>query len=205
MAAEGSGKRRRSERPITDARSRTMRAIRKKNTKPEILVRQLLHGLGLRFRLHRHDLPGSPDIVLPRHRAVILVHGCFWHQHPGCRHGNKPRVRKSYWLPKLARNVARDAQALATLRDLGWRPLVVWECELRDIEAVRDSLRAFIPALPAARDARQPSSPYRFPGEPHGARATQGSVLAQPLAGMAEEAAPAHAATRARVRRPRGA
>jgi DNA mismatch endonuclease (patch repair protein) len=181
------------------ARSRTMRAIRKKNTKPELVVRRLLHGLGLRFRLHRRDLPGSPDIVLPRHRAVVLVHGCFWHQHPGCRHGNKPRVRTAYWLPKLARNVARDAQALAALRALGWRALVVWECELRDVDAVRDRLAAFIQASPAA--APTPARPYPSPDALHGFRAARGSAWTQPQAAMAEEAEPAPAAARARARR----
>lgn len=86
-----------------------MRAIRKKDTKPELIVRRLLHGMGYRFRLHRRDLPGTPDIVLPRYRAAIQVHGCFWHQHARCCHANLPSSRTSYWLSKLARNVQRDA------------------------------------------------------------------------------------------------
>jgi DNA mismatch endonuclease (patch repair protein) len=107
-----------------------MRAIAKKNTKPEIRVRRRLHALGYRFRLHRSDLPGTPDIVLPKHRLTILVHGCFWHQHPGCNHANRPRTRQEYWLPKLERNVARDRAAIAALEELGWRVVVLWECEL---------------------------------------------------------------------------
>lgn len=107
-----------------------MRAIRKKDTKPEMRVRRRLHALGFRFRLHRRDLPGTPDIVLPRHRAAIQVHGCFWHQHPGCRHATKPRTRQDYWLPKLERNVVRDRATAEALGALGWRLLIIWECEL---------------------------------------------------------------------------
>jgi len=127
-----------------EARSRIMRGVRKKNTKPELLVRRELHAMGFRFRLHRRDLPGTPDVIMPRHRAAILVHGCFWHQHVGCRHANLPRTRTDYWLPKLARNVKRDAQTEKELVALGWRVLVLWECELRDGVALRNRLQAFI-------------------------------------------------------------
>jgi DNA mismatch endonuclease, patch repair protein len=115
----------------TDSRSRIMRAIRQKDTKPEHSIRRMLHGMGYRFRLHRKDLPGTPDIVLPRYRTAILVHGCFWHQHPGCPKGSSPRSRTGYWLPKLARNVERDREAHAALEALG---------ELADLEAVRARL-----------------------------------------------------------------
>lgn len=124
--------------------SHIMRAIRKKDTKPELIVRRLLHAMGYRFRLHRRDLPGTPDIVLPRYRAVIQVHGCFWHQHAGCRHANLPRSRTSYWWPKLARNVQRDARAEQALHALGWRVLILWECELRDLDGLRARLCAFL-------------------------------------------------------------
>ncbi|MBI1867481.1 MAG: DNA mismatch endonuclease Vsr [Methylocystis sp.] len=127
-----------------NARSRIMRAIRKKNTGPELVVRRALHGMGFRFRLHRPDLPGSPDIVLPRHRSVILVHGCFWHQHAGCRHATLPRTRPEYWLPKLARNAQRDAQAEAALVARGWRILVLWECEVGDRNVLRARLSGFL-------------------------------------------------------------
>src|SRR2546430_6819498 len=126
------------------ARSRIMRSIRKKDTKAELTVRRAVHALGYRFRLYRSDLPGSPDLVLPRHRKVILVHGCFWHQHPGCRKATVPRKRVHYWGPKLERNVARDACALASLHALGWETLVVWECELPDYRELRRRLRTFI-------------------------------------------------------------
>jgi DNA mismatch endonuclease (patch repair protein) len=127
-----------------EARSRIMRGIRKRNTKPELLVRRQLHAMGFRFRLHRRDLPGTPDVVMPRHRAVIFVHGCFWHQHAGCRHGNQPRRQIDYWLPKLARNIERDAQAEKALAAQGWRVLVLWECELGDRAGLRNRLQEFI-------------------------------------------------------------
>ncbi|MCJ2101012.1 very short patch repair endonuclease [Methylobacterium sp. E-046] len=121
-----------------------MRANKGRDTKPELIVRRLLHSMGYRFRLHRRDLPGTPDIVLPRHRAAIQVHGCFWHQHQGCRHANLPRSRSAYWHPKLARNVERDAHAISALEALGWRVLVLWECELRDPESTRARLSSFL-------------------------------------------------------------
>lgn len=121
-----------------------MRAIRKRDTKPELAVRSTLHRLGYRFRLHRRDLPGSPDIVLPRHRAVIFVHGCFWHQHAGCRHATVPRLRQSYWLPKLSRNVARDGQAVRELVAAGWRVLVLWECEIAKQQETEGRLADFL-------------------------------------------------------------
>lgn len=111
-------------------RSRVMSRIRSRDTGPELAVRSFLHRQGFRFRLHRKDLPGKPDIVLPKYRAVIFVHGCFWHQHPGCREGRIPGSRRSYWAPKLRRNVERDREARAALARDGWRVCVVWECEL---------------------------------------------------------------------------
>ncbi|MDE3187328.1 MAG: DNA mismatch endonuclease Vsr [Acidobacteriota bacterium] len=112
-----------------EQRSRNMAAIRSENTKPERLVRSLLHSLGYRFRLHRKDLPGKPDIVLPKYHAVVFVHGCFWHQH-GCKDSYLPKSRKSYWVPKLVRNRERDAEHINELRRKGWKCLVLWECEL---------------------------------------------------------------------------
>lgn len=121
-----------------------MRSIRSKNTTPEIITRRALHALGFRFRLHRRDLPGSPDITLSRHRAVVLVHGCFWHQHHGCRLAKTPAVRPEYWVPKLRRNVARDEAASAELVRQGWRVIVIWECETRDRGLLSARLRALI-------------------------------------------------------------
>ena len=122
-------------------RSRIMRAIRPKNTKPEILVRQGLHALGYRFRLHRRDLPGTPDIVLPRLRIAIQVHGCFWHQHSTCRAGRLPATRQGYWSSKLARNVERDRENEKALNALGWTVLTIWECETRDRNGLIQRLR----------------------------------------------------------------
>ena len=131
------------------SRSRIMSAIRKKDTKAELVVRRLLHVMGYRFRLHRRDLPGCPDVVLPHHRAVVMVHGCFWHRHANCRHANLPRSRTEYWLPKLARNVERDKRSIAALEALGWRVLVVWECELGNLASLRDRLSTFLRDKPA--------------------------------------------------------
>jgi DNA mismatch endonuclease (patch repair protein) len=132
-----------------------MRRIRKVDTKPEIVVRRMAHALGLRFRLHRRDLPGTPDIVFPRHRKVVLVHGCFWHQHEGCRLARQPKSRLDYWLPKLARNAARDRIASEQLAALGWEPLTIWECETREPEGVRRRLAAFLLPGDQATDAKR--------------------------------------------------
>ena len=104
-------------------------------------MRRLLHAMGFRFRLHRKDLPGTPDVVLPRWRAVVFVHGCFWHRHPGCPKVYTPASRQDYWLPKFARNVERDRDNRAALEALGWRVVVVWECEIGDTDRLRNHLR----------------------------------------------------------------
>jgi DNA mismatch endonuclease (patch repair protein) len=130
-----------------ELRSENMRRIKSKNMKPEMTVRGIIHGMGFRYRLHRRDLPGKPDIVLSARRQVIFVHGCFWHSHdnPSCTDGQrKPKSNLDYWLPKLARNHERDLANLASLRDSGWTVLVVWECETKDKEALKQSLSAFL-------------------------------------------------------------
>lgn len=109
-------------------RSRMMAGIGGKNTKPEIAIRTLLHSQGYRFRLHRPDLPGSPDICLPKYRIAVFVHGCFWHQHPGCRYATVPSTNRANWEEKFAATQLRDKRALRELQALGWRTLVVWEC-----------------------------------------------------------------------------
>ncbi|MFG8730413.1 very short patch repair endonuclease [Pseudomonas aeruginosa] len=118
-----------------------MKAVRREHTSPELVVRKLLHSLGLRFRLHKRSLPGSPDIVLRKHHAVIFVHGCFWHRHPGCRYASMPKTRREYWEPKFLANVERDARKASELEALGWRVLLVWECETRDLAALEERLR----------------------------------------------------------------
>ena len=112
-------------------RSRMMGGIRGKNTKPELSLRRALHARGFRYRLHRKGLPGSPDLVFLRYRAVCFVHGCFWHRHPGCRYATMPKTREDFWETKFAATVARDERSRARLLDAGWRVAVVWECSLR--------------------------------------------------------------------------
>jgi DNA mismatch endonuclease (patch repair protein) len=128
-----------------DVRSRTMSAIRSIDTSPEITVRRILHGLGFRYRLHQRTLPGSPDVVLPRHRKIVFVHGCYWHVH-SCAAGGLPKSRLEYWGPKLARNVARDEENLRALEALGWDVLVVWECETKHHKHLKGRLLQFMAA-----------------------------------------------------------
>lgn len=113
-----------------EERSKRMSRIRGTNTVPELALRSALHRLGLRFRLHAKDLPGKPDIVLPKHGAVIFVHGCFWHRHPGCRVATMPKSNTKFWREKFSRNVQRDAQQVRSLRAAGWRVFMAWECHL---------------------------------------------------------------------------
>ncbi len=115
-------------------RSDVMSRIKGQNSKPELVVRSLLHRLGYRFRLHRTALPGKPDIVLPRFKTVIFVHGCFWHRHKDCRFAYTPKSRTDFWLKKLESNVLRDIQVKSDLETLGWRVITIWECELRDMD-----------------------------------------------------------------------
>jgi DNA mismatch endonuclease (patch repair protein) len=121
-----------------------MRSIRKKDTKPEITVRKLVHALGYRFRLHRSDIPGTPDLTFVRARKTIFVHGCFWHQHRGCRLAKLPQARPEYWLPKLARNQERDAANLKRLKKLGWKALVLWECQIGTTAAIQEKIKRFL-------------------------------------------------------------
>lgn len=131
--------------PIDPKRSALMARVKGKNSKPEITVRRLAHRLGYRFRLHRKDLPGTPDLVFPRFRKVIFVHGCFWHRHPGCARTTSPKTRIAYWAEKFERNIERDSTKQRLLRALGWRILVVWECETFDLERLTKRLAAFLP------------------------------------------------------------
>ena len=127
-------------------RSQNMAAIRSEDTKPELLVRCLAHRLGFRFRLHRKDLPGSPDLVFVARRKIIFVHGCFWHQHPksSCLDARHPKSNVNYWSPKLDRNVAREHQSKRTLQLLGWKVLVVWDCETKDAGRLSARLKTFL-------------------------------------------------------------
>lgn len=127
-------------------RSENMRRIKSKGTSPELLVRKLLHGMGYRYRLHRKNLPGKPDIVFGPRRKAIFVHGCFWHGHDAvtCSDSRTPKSNAGYWVPKLARNKERDARNLSALADIGWQTLVIWDCETPDVAGLRDRLTSFM-------------------------------------------------------------
>ena len=135
-----------------EARSRIMARVKSKGMKPEMRVRRLLHRLGFRYRLHRADLPGRPDLVFPSRRKVIFVNGCFWHRHDGCPRVRIPTTNREYWIAKLDRNHARDARNTVALQQLGWSALTVWECELCDLPTATDRMIGFlegsVPALP---------------------------------------------------------
>ena len=125
-------------------RSENMRRIRSKNTKPELIVRSLVHRMGYRFRLHNKNLPGCPDLVFPRLKKVIFVHGCFWHQHRGCADGRMPKSRESYWAAKFLGNHTRDKKTRAELRRRGWGNLTIWDCETANSQKIESRLRKFL-------------------------------------------------------------
>jgi DNA mismatch endonuclease (patch repair protein) len=129
-----------------ETRSAVMRRVKGRDTSPELVVRKALTGLGARYRLHRKDLPGSPDIVLPGRRLAILVHGCFWHGHDCARGARVPKANRDYWLGKVARNRARDARALEALTTAGWRVETIWECGLKDAEGLTARLKKLLDA-----------------------------------------------------------
>lgn len=117
-----------------------MSKVRSKNTKPEVIIRRLLHSLGYRFRLYRKELPGNPDIVLPKYKTVIFVNGCFWHQHEGCKRSKLPKSNSLFWNVKLQKNVERDKKNIRILEDLGWQVLLIWECQLRDLPTIEEMI-----------------------------------------------------------------
>jgi len=121
-----------------------MSRIRSKDTKPELIVRSLLHRMGFRFRLHRKDLPGKPDIVLPKYKTVIFVHGCFWHGHKGCRRSNVPKSNQEYWVPKINRNIQRDKEHYKQIKKMGWKVLVIWECECKYHEKITKKIKSSV-------------------------------------------------------------
>ena len=116
---------------VSEKRSRNMAAIKSKNTKPELVIRRSLHAMGYRFRLHKKDLPGKPDIVLPKYKIAFFVHGCFWHRHEGCKLSTIPKIRTEFWMEKFRGNVERDKLNQAKLISMGWTPLIIWECETK--------------------------------------------------------------------------
>ncbi len=127
-----------------DARSENMSRIRNADTAPEMAVRRLVHSMGYRYRLHRRDLPGCPDLVFPTKRRAIFVHGCFWHRHQGCKYAYTPKSRVDFWISKLEGNRARDNKNLAELERLGWEVLTVWECEIVEPDLLRDRINKFL-------------------------------------------------------------
>jgi len=144
-----------------ERRSWNMSRIRGRNTGPEVAVRSLLHRRGYRFRLNPHDLPGRPDIVLPKYSTAIFVNGCFWHRHRGCRYAYVPKSRTRFWNRKFQENVERDRQATRQLRAQGWRVLTVWECELADTEALEARLDAELRGLSSCAKPRSRNSGLR--------------------------------------------
>ena len=139
-----------ADRLSTEERSRLMAKIKGKNTRPERAVRSLLHRAGHRFRIHVRALPGTPDIVLPRHRTVVFVHGCFWHRHAKCKKARVPKTHRKFWADKFARNVANDRHHRRQLRRLGWRVVTIWECQLRRPDAVLAQIEKALPPPPFA-------------------------------------------------------
>ncbi len=125
-------------------RSRLMARIKCKDTKPEMLVRKLVYSLGYRYRLHTKDLPGKPDLAFHKKKKAIFVHGCFWHQHEDCKQGHIPKSNQAYWIPKLERTKKRDASNLENFRGMGWEVLVVWECELKDLDSLSERINKFL-------------------------------------------------------------
>jgi DNA mismatch endonuclease (patch repair protein) len=125
-------------------RSANMRAIRSKDMGPELVVRRLVYKMGFRYRLHKKDLPGKPDLVFASRRNVIFVHGCFWHSHQGCKGAHVPKSNLGYWGPKLQRNCERDVRTIEALTGCGWNPLIIWECETKDEEKMKERIRAFL-------------------------------------------------------------
>jgi len=129
----------------SEARSKTMRAVKGRDTTPEMIVRRMVHAMGRRYRLHRADLPGKPDLTFPRMRKIIFVHGCFWHGHDCKRGARQPKDNAEYWIKKISRNKARDARSQEALKLMGWGVLIIWECQLKDREALRGRLEDFLP------------------------------------------------------------
>lgn len=129
---------------VDPLRRKIMSAVRRNNTTPEMIVRRLLHSLGYRYRLHRKDLPGRPDVVFPGRKKVIFVHGCFWHRHPGCSKASSPKTRVEFWQDKFEQNIKRDERVEQALGNMGWKTLTVWECETHDEATLSKTLCGFM-------------------------------------------------------------
>lgn len=134
--------------PPSALRSAIMSRVKSAHTKPEMIVRRLVHRLGFRYRLHVRGMAGSPDLVFPKRRSIIFVHGCFWHRHEGCKRATTPKTRVTFWNEKFSRNVERDRAAIRSLEAADWKVLVVWECETKDQEGLAKTLTAFLSQRP---------------------------------------------------------
>ena len=137
--------------PVDPIRSELMARVRDKHSKPERVVRRMAHRLGYRFRLHRKDLPGTPDLVFPKSQKAILVHGCFWHRHTGCNRTTSPKTRSAYWADKFETNKRRDKIKQRRLRQLGWDILIIWECETLNIDKLAKRLSSFLSDQPKGK------------------------------------------------------
>ena len=135
-----------------EKRSWNMSRIKDRDTKPEMVVRSLLHMMGYRFRLHRKNLPGKPDIVLPKYKSIILVHGCFWHRHEGCRYAYNPKSNIKFWNNKFRNNVQRDYITKTDLQNLGWNVHVIWECETKKFDNLKINLQMFFNKLDSTKN-----------------------------------------------------
>ncbi|MGZ8226298.1 MAG: very short patch repair endonuclease [Methylococcaceae bacterium] len=131
---------------VDPLRSSIMRSVKSRNTQPEMMVRRMIHAMGKRYRLHRDDLPGKPDLTFPRLRKIIFVHGCFWHGHDCKRGAREPKINVDYWRNKIARNRFRDEDNRKKLNDLGWDVLAIWECELKNTERLAEIIKVFLDA-----------------------------------------------------------
>lgn len=143
-----------------EQRSLNMSRIGARDTGPELVVRRTAHRMGLRFRLYRKDLPGTPDLVFPKHRLAVFVHGCYWHRHDGCRFTYFPKSRVEFWTNKFKQNVERDSRNQSLLREMDWRILVIWECETRDVKIVEDRLRECLCGDDVLPDSAQESGKF---------------------------------------------
>ena len=160
-----------------EIRSRIMASVRSKGTKPEMAVRRALHRLGYRYRLHRKDLPGRPDLTFVSRKKVLFINGCFWHLHPGCSRARIPVSNQEFWTRKLQRNRSRDADNIASLRKLGWDTMTVWQCELRDLDSALNRIVLFLGQPTASAHSRWSFTPANTVGHQSSASVKAGKYL----------------------------
>jgi DNA mismatch endonuclease (patch repair protein) len=145
-----------------------MARVKMSDTSPELRVRKCAHAFGLRFRLQRRDLPGTPDLVFPRRRLALFVHGCFWHRHVGCKNTTTPKSRAEFWLDKFERNTSRDRDAALKLKDLGWKVAIIWECETKDPDVLSDVMKRIFALRRSRKGSRPPKMREKLAGKAGG-------------------------------------